>query len=367
MATIILKATEKCNSNCYYCDVVRKKGTGQSMSLTVLEKLYERIHEFLETNKNENLDILWHGGEPLLLGPEYYWQAIKLQEKYVGQQKNRIRHSIQTNLTCFTEEFVEIFKELGINAVGTSYDPEPNMRGPGAKIDTLQYNNAFMKALEILEKNGIGYGIIYVVTRKSLENPLGVFHFLTNFILSGGINFNPVLIYDNERKNIAITADEFADFLGQIFPVWWENRSRYMEVEPFNSFIKNIVDGNRELSCVDSGSCTYHHINIAPNGDASQCGRSSDWGLLDYGNIAKNSLDEIIHHQERQKLENRYKIIKNSDCKECRFWSICHGGCPLDSWSVHQDFNYKSEWCAAKKGFLEKYFEPITGVTFNAC
>lgn len=366
MATIILKATEKCNSNCYYCDVVRKKNTGQSMSLAILEKLYYRINEYLTANKKETVDILWHGGEPLILGHEYFRQAIDLQEKYLVDTKERVKQSIQTNLTCMTNDYVEIFKGLGINAVGTSYDPEPHMRGPGKDIDTLKYNEAFLKALNILEKNGIGWGIIYVVTKKSIEKPLEVFNFLTNLLLTGGINFNPVLIYDKQRKDVAITAKEFVDFLGTIFPVWWENRTRYPDIEPFKSYVKNIVDGDISLSCIDSGACTYNHINIAPNGDASQCGRSSDWGLLDYGNIQDFTLTEIIKNHQRKELDERYNKIKDTDCKDCRFWEICHGGCPLDSWSVHKDFNFKSEWCQAKKGFLQKYFEPITGVTFNS-
>jgi sulfatase maturation enzyme AslB (radical SAM superfamily) len=50
------------------------------------------------------------------------------------------------------------------------------------------------------------------------------------------------------------------------------------------------------------------------------------------------------------------------DCEGCRFWLICHGGCPLDSSAVTKSFQHKSYWCNATKLFLEKYFEPITGL-----
>ncbi len=365
MATLILKVTEKCNSNCYYCDVVRKKNSGSSMSLEVLEQVFIRINEFLLKEKEETVEILWHGGEPLLSGPEFYLTALEFQERYCNSTKDRIRYSMQTNLTCFSEDFIDVFRKLGMTSIGTSFDPEPNIRGPGTPSNSDLYNRLFMEKLEILESNGFGWGMIYVVTKKSLAHPLDVFFFLTNLLLTGGISLNPVLIYDNKRKDISITPEEFVDFLGAIFPVWWEHRYRYPDLEPFRSLYANIIDGNRMLGCVDSGDCTYHHINVAPDGETSQCGRSADWGLLQYGNIMDKSFFDILHHKERDQLKERVALLFSGECNNCRFWELCHGGCPLDAYSKHQSFMHKSEWCDAKRGFIEKYFEPISGVRFE--
>jgi uncharacterized protein len=365
MATLILKATERCNSNCYYCDVVAKQGRGDSMSLEVLEQVYIRTNEYLERNAAEHVELVWHGGEPLLLGPGFYRRAFELQQELCCRTQSRIHHSVQTNLTCFTEAFVEVFRLLGIRSVGTSYDPEPHMRGPGRERDTDAYNRMFLRAVALLERQGFGWGVIYVVTRRSLERPADVFYFLTNLRLSGGVNLNPVLIYDEARRDVAVTPEEFVEFLGAIFPLWWRHRARYPDIEPFKSLVTNIVDGGTSLACVDSGSCTYQHVNIAPNGDASQCGRSHDWGLLQYGNVRDRSLDDILHDRQRDQLRERITVIANSDCAGCRMWELCHGGCPLDAWSKHGDFAHKSEWCEARRGFIEKYFEPITGAKFE--
>lgn len=365
MATLILKATERCNSNCAYCDVVRKTTTGTSMPVEVLETVFIRINEFLREHADEDVEILWHGGEPLILGAEYFEKAIELEERHCTETRSRIRHAMQTNLTLFDERFVGVFERLGIGAVGTSYDPQPGMRGPGKKVDTDAYNRLFLNGLGMLRSNGLGWGLIYVVTKKSLERPLQVFHFLTNFLLTGGVNLNPVLIYDDERKHLAITPEEFADFLGEIFPLWWEHRNRYPDLEPFRSFVRNIIDGSTSLGCVDSGSCTYFHVNVAPDGSTSQCGRSADWGLLDYGNIADAPLYDILHNPERDQLQERVAVLQNTECSGCRFWDICHGGCPLDAYSQHSDFMHKSEWCESKRRFVENYFEPITGVKFE--
>jgi uncharacterized protein len=365
MATLILKVTEKCNSNCYYCDVINKKETGKSLPLNLLQQLFRRIDEYLKENPRETVELLWHGGEPLLVGVDYFNTAVDYQESYCPQTRERIRHSIQTNLTCFHSGFLEVFDKLNIRSVGTSYDPESHIRGPGKRRDTHWYNSRFLEALRILEENQIGWGIIYVVTRKSLKDPLKVFYHLTNLLLSGGVNFNPVLIYDESRQDIAITPKEYVEFLGTIFPYWWKNRNRYPGVNPFKALTDTIINGHISLGCVDSGQCTYHHINISPDGETSQCGRSADWGLLQYGNIKDITLSEILSDSQRDELDKRLNELQKGECMDCRFWDICHGGCPLDSYSKHKSFMHKSEWCEAKREFITKYFEPITGVKYE--
>jgi MoaA/NifB/PqqE/SkfB family radical SAM enzyme len=75
--------------------------------------------------------------------------------------------------------------------------------------------------------------------------------------------------------------------------------------------------------------------------------------------------DFVLYLLERGPLRERSALLKKGECGACRFWAICHGGCPLDSYADHSDFAHKTDWCAAKKLFLEKYFEPITGTRFD--
>lgn len=365
MATIILKATEDCNSNCIYCDVIRKERKTLAMSYEMLELVFIRINEFLLAHPDEKITLTWHGGEPLLLGTEYFQAAFEFQEKYCFETKSRIEHCLQSNVTLFTDDFVDTFRKLGITQIGTSYDPEPYIRGPGQKIDSDKYNQMFIKGISLLEKNGFGWGVIYVVTRKSLKTPLDVFFFLTNMRLDGGFSLNPVLVYDDRRKYIAITPYEYTEFLGTIFPIWWKYPNRYPTVEPYKSLTDSIKRGMANLGCVDSGRCAYNHLNIAPDGETSHCGRSSDWGLLKYGNIQDRSLAKLFKDNQRDQLMERNETLQKTECEGCRFWKLCHGGCPLDAFSKYKSFAHKTEWCDAKRGFIEKYFEPVTGIKYG--
>ncbi|MBF0537070.1 MAG: radical SAM protein [Nitrospirae bacterium] len=365
MATVIFKPIEDCNSNCVYCDVVRKERTTLVMPPEILEQVFVRINEFLLGRPDERLTLTWHGGEPLLLGAEYLRSALEVIGRCCPDTRHRIEHGMQSNLTLLSEELIDILRRLGINSLGTSYDPEPHMRGPGKDIDSDRYNRMFMSGVELLERHGMGWGYIYVVTKKSLANPLDVFYFLTNLNLTGGVNLNPVLIYDEERRDIAVTPEEYVDFLGAIFPTWWRHQDRYPGVEPFRSLKNCIKDRQLSLGCCDAGNCAYDYINITPDGSASHCGRSADWGILSYGNIMDLTFEEILANDQREQLRQRTEQLPQGQCKDCRFWGICHGGCPLDSFSSHKDFMHKSEWCEARRGFIERYFEPVTGIRFE--
>ncbi len=363
MPTIIFKPTESCNSNCVYCDVVARKQP-KTMSLELLELIFRKINDYLVEKPDEKITLIWHGGEPLLLGVDYFNKAIEFQAKYCETTACRLEHALQSNLTLMKEEYIDVFNRLGISQVGTSYEPLANIRGGGEERNSGLYNRLFFRGINILEKHGIGWGFIYVVNRRTIERPLDVFYHLTNLRLSGGFMLNPVLIYENEQTDIGITPMEYVDFLGTIFQLWWKNRSRYPDIDPFKSLIRNIVKKENALGCVDSGRCAFSHLYIGPEGETSQCGRAGDWQIIDYGNITERSLTEVMEDPQRQQFNERTDWLENNECADCRFWNICHGGCPLDAYNEHHNFKHKTSWCVAKKVFIEKYFEPITGIKF---
>jgi uncharacterized protein len=240
------------------------------MPLETLELFFSRINEFLLERPDEQMEVIWHGGEPLLLGPDYFAQALYFQEKHCAETGSRIRHSIQSNLTLFSRDFTEVMKKVGITSFGSSYDPILNLRGLGKKRDSHAYNRKFMEAISLLESEGFGWGIIYVVTKLSLTKPLEIFHFLANFSPKGAFMFNPVLIYgDSKLDHLKVTPREYVDFLGAIFPVWWRHREEFPQVEPFSSLASNLLEDSTSLMCCDSGACARNHLNVLPDGSLS--------------------------------------------------------------------------------------------------
>jgi uncharacterized protein len=366
MTTVIFKPTEACNGNCVYCDVVRKdREKGGRLPLETVERFFIEVNEYLTERPEERFQIIWHGGEPLLLGPDYFLKAYEFEQRHCPETKGRITHDIQTNITLLSREYIEVFRTLGIRGVSTSYDPIPDVRGLGSSVDSAAYNRRFMDALALLEENDVNWGMIYVVTKLSLDAPLDLFHFLTNLNKTGSVKFNPIYQYKRKITNLAVTPGEFVEFLGAIFPYWWERRDLLPRIRPFGSFVEAIIERNGGIECSESGMCADTHISVGPAGHYSQCGRSSDWGLLDYGHIHDTTLAAVFKDPQKELYRARQAHLRQGECAGCRLWEICHGGCPLDSYAETGDWMGKSPLCAYKKGFIEKYFEPITGVRFE--
>lgn len=358
---MIFKAVEKCNSNCIYCDVIKKK-QDKIMDLELLELLFIRINEYLSGRPEEMLTFTWHGGEVCLLGAGYFKTALRLQKEHCPSTGSRINHQVQSNLTLINQDLIDAFRGLGITQIGSSFEPLPNIRGFGKNRNSDAYNRKFFEGVRLLEKNRMTWGVIYVVHRGSLEIPLNLFYYLTNLNIGSHPNFNQVKIFGEDKHHLGITGEEFADFLGAIFPVWWKYRHRYPDMQPFAQLVKNIRDGEKGLLCENSGDCQYNWLYIGPDGETSQCGRGGDYNILSYGNLKDFEIEELLSHPERDTLSRRQHILPEGECKDCRFWGICHGGCPLDAKMEYDDIMRRSPNCSAMKCFIEKYFEPVTGM-----
>lgn len=365
MAVIIFKPLEKCNANCIYCGVI-SKGQNKVMSEELLEKTFHRMNEYLLAQPEETVTVTWHGGEVCLLGVDYFRRAQAVQKEQCPSTSDRILHQVQTNLTLLTKEFVDVWKQMGITRVGTSFEPIEGIRGLGNKRDSRLYNERFLRGAAIAEEHGLSWGVIYVVNRRSLEQPLDIFRYLANLSVRSEMLFNKIHIFGEGPTELNVTEDEFADFLGAIFPVWWKERRRYPHVRPFSRYVDWYTTTNkRALVCESSGKCANNWIYIGPTGETSQCGRSADFGITDYGNITDRTLAEILHDQQRDVFSRRQQVLPQGECAGCRFWGICHGGCQLEAYRETGDFLSKSPRCRSLKRFLTKYFEPITGLKRN--
>jgi uncharacterized protein len=364
MITIIFKAVEKCNSNCIYCGVI-KKHQNAIMQYDLLKEIFQKINDYLLKYPDEKICFTWHGGEVCLLGAKYFFKAIELLEKYCSATKDRITHLVQSNLTLINQEIIDAFKLLGMKTVGASYEFIPHIRGFGKNRDSIEYNRKFFEGVNLLEKNGMTWGVIYVVHKLSLQNPLEVFYMLTNLNVAGGAKMNKIYIYGEDTHNLAISGREYADFLGAILPAWWKHRERFAHLSPFSQFYESYMRQTNRMDCELAGQCSHRWLYIGPTGAASQCGRAGDFGILPYGNIQEQTFEELLNKPQRNDIKNRIDILQNGACKDCRFWKVCHGGCPLDAILINGALNTKAPHCDWIKPFLTEYFEPITGLVVS--
>lgn len=368
MPTIIFKATEACNCHCAYCDVVTRRSP-LTISTGMLAKAVERFDEYLAANPGEKLNVILHGGEPLVPGIKFFDTLASMVESLDSATASRLLFAVQTNLTLLSPELIQSFRRLGITGIGTSYDWVPGLRGIGPGRDTHEYNTRFMRGLNLLDEAGLTFGIIYVVTAAAVARPVDTFYNLLNVSPSGNFMFNPVLVYDGApaaARSTAITGREYAGFCGALLPLWLERREYLTTIEPFASIYNYYTAGTPMGGCNEAEDCGPH-IYIGPDGSLSQCGRSADWGLLDYGNITDTTLAQALAHPARVELSGRSALLRETDCRDCRWWELCHAGCPLDAWdaSGRSTFMARTSQCQWVNIFMTEYFEPITGLSIS--
>lgn len=362
MPTIIVEPTHACNAACAYCYAAdRDPGPATVMSRETLELLFVRIDAYLAERPRETMGLVWHGGEPLLAGPEFFAAALEFQQRHCPGTATRIRHAIQSNLTLLTSELAGLLKRLGIRTVGSSCDPCTGLRGLGPARDAAAYHRRYLEGLELLRKEGLGAGVIYVVTRHVLDRPLEVFHQLLALPATGPIDFSPVVPQEESADELGVSGEEYGAFLGAIFPEWWAGRDHYPDVGPFSLLARNLLEGVRQLPCRDSGRCAHLYLNLAPDGRLSHCNRTTDCPLLDFGNLHDRTLAEAFADPKREPLLLRNRILFEGECRGCRFWPICHGGCPMDAWTRTGSLMHRSLFCEAKRGFIERHVEPLIG------
>lgn len=354
---LTLKVTERCNSSCSYCSV--RRSDGAHMGSSVLAALFTRVDEYLREDPLRDLELLWHGGEPLILGTRYFAKAAELLESRCASTRSRIRNLLQTNLTALREDFLDVFARLDIRSVGTSFDPEPHVRGPGRKVDSERYARRWMRGLRILERNGIAWGINYVVTRKSLTNPRAVFFFLTNLSPTGRVTLSPVQIDSERGKELEITVDEYVHFLGEVFPVWRRRPHRYPELSPFSGLHRPNTSDPRALQQV-------HHLTIAPDGAVGHSGRGSGRRPIDYGHVDDLPLAELFAEDVARREEMCAARARRHDCPACPVWRWCGAGRVQDAFSQNERFSTECEWCDGKRRFVERYVDPTQAAARGA-
>ena len=363
MVTIIFKAIEKCLSNCVYCEVIKKR-QNKIMSYDTLEVVFSRMNDFLVADKHESIQFTWHGGEVTLLGSDFFNRIIEIQDKLCPSTKTRIYHLVQSNLLKIDIEIINAFKKLGIQSIGSSYDPIDGIRGIGKNRDSVKYKNLFFSGVNLLNNNGMSWGVINVVHRKQLDCAVDIYNYLSN--ITRHLSFTKVYFFSEDLFNLDISQVEYADFLGSIFPYWLKDRLKSnISVAPFDSFYDATFNNKFGLVCERSGDCAFRWIYIGPNGDTSHCGRAGDSKMVSYGNIYDHSLYEMFNHNDRNLIHDRQKILTNGECSNCRLWGICHGGCVIDAYELFKDFSRKSPNCEWLKIFIEKYFEPILNIKVN--
>lgn len=338
-----------CNLDCTYCFYLRKenlygKGTTFFMSDEVLE---EFTRQYIEAQKVPEVHFSWQGGEPTLMGLDFFKKAVSLQEKY-RKPGMKIHNSFQTNGVLVDDEWCEFFKEHKF-LVGLSMD------GPKELHDAYRVDKGgkptfdkVYRALKLLQKHGVDFNILCVVNRINSDHPLEVYRFFKN----EGVQFISAVELKPEGgvTEWTVRPEQWGKFLCAIFDEWVRNDVGRIFVQQFEVALEAWLGFEPSL-CVHAKTCG-NCLAMEHNGDLFSC---DHFVFPDYylGNIMETPIVQLVASPFQRKfgLDKWEKLPKY--CQKCPVLFACNGGCPKDRFIKTPDgedgLNYL---CAGYKRFF---------------
>jgi uncharacterized protein len=284
------------------------------------------IAQHIEASPDPEIRFSWHGGEPTLLGLDYFRKIVELQQRH--GHKKRIVNGIQTNGTLLTEDWCRFLAKEGFS-VGISID------GPGEMHDKLRLTKKgkpthwqAMRGFNLLRRQGITPDILCVINAQNVQHPMEIYRFFKE-IKARYIGFLPLVEHQqNSEKgvsSISVPAEEFGKFLCAVFDEWQNRDIGKIKVQIFEETAKTAFDQEHEL-CIFRKTCGDVPV-IEHNGDFFSCDHFVD-AEHHLGNIRENALIELLENPEqiafgRNKLDRLPRY-----CHNCEVLAMCNGECP---------------------------------------
>lgn len=353
--TIMIKpASGQCNMRCKYCfyyDVMenREKANRGFMKDATSKRIIERIFE----STRDSISIIFQGGEPTLIGLDYYKNFVDYLHKS-NSQNIEVNFSIQTNGTNLTEEYVKFFKDNNF-LVGISLDGHKEIHDLYRHFITYEgsYDNV-IEGISLLNKYKVNFNILSVVTEDSLKSISEIYPFLTS-LGSKYLQFIPFIDSFDAQEVISLSSKSYGKFLIKLFDLWYKdfNNNKRVSIRYFDDILSMLL-GYQPNTCTLMGKCYSYHT-IEANGDVYPC----DFYVLDewkIGNIYINGFDKMIQSEISRKFI-KTSIGENSDCISCKYYKLCKGGCRRNKEPFSDILNSKTKYCQAIKSFLDYSLE----------
>lgn len=322
---LVKPAGPDCNLGCDYCFYLKKKDDlypGKNrMSLETAERMISQL-----MGPGNPVTFSWQGGEPTLMGLDFFKEVIDLQKKHgVGGQS--VSNTLQTNGVLLDEEWARFLYRYNF-LVGLSLDGPKDLHNAYRTYpDESGTWGHVMETAEILEDNLVPFNVLCVLNDKTVEEPERIL----DFFLSEGfenLQFIPAVetVDDGASRKIApFTPDplKFGKFLDVIFKKWSEKFPPRFSVRYFDALIGRKL-GQGTGFCRIGDTCG-NYLVVEHNGDVYPCDFfvESEWKL---GNLKEDSIERIEKKDKFKSFsEGRRNVSK--DCKNCGVWELCHGGC----------------------------------------
>ena len=345
---LVMQATPFCNLDCSYC-YLPDRSSKQRMSDATIARTFERV--FASPFLSDRLTVLWHAGEPLVPGVEYYERAFAIANglKPTGMT---LAHNFQTNATLLSQRWVDFFKANPDTTVGVSIDGPAHLHDRCRK--TRNRTGSFdqvMRGVRVLQDNAYPFHVITVLTRESLRCVREMF----DFYVDNGFTQIAFNIEEVEGDHHASSLQQdgidaqvrtfFREFLGAFAGISNADAARYGN--PMAQALRVVSVGvNGELSTFSPellGNSTPRH------------------GSFVFGNVHDDAIADMLTDTKFQTVQAEIERGLERCRRDCGYFDICLGGSPVNKLFENGSFDStETLFCRlSKKAVIDVVLERV--------
>jgi len=369
-----------CNLDCSYCFFLSKELLYPGSRFRMADDLLETyLRQLIEAHASPEVTIAWQGGEPTLMGLDFFQRSVELVDRYLRPGQSAL-HTIQTNGTLLDPEWAAFLREHDF-LVGISID------GPRAIHDAYRVNkggrgsfDAVMRGLGHLRDAGVEWNALTTVHAANGDRGREVYCFLRDECGASFVQFIPIIerieeatdgevpwsswldrpLYEQKGNlvtNRSVTAEQYGRFLVDVFEEWVRRDVGKVYVQMFDVALANWV-GEPPSLCIHSETCGLA-LALEHTGDLYSCDHFVEPSFK-LGNIRETHMLELVASQRQRQFGLDKRETLPHYCRECEVRFACHGGCPKDRFIATPDgepgLNYL---CAGYKAFFHHVDRPM--------
>jgi uncharacterized protein len=325
-----------CNLACRYCYFLEKNKLYPGIRTTMEDSVLRAyIKQYIESQQVPEVTISWQGGEPTLMGIDFFKLSVDIAEECQPPGK-QVSYTIQTNGTLLDERWCEFLLDNRF-LVGLSMD------GPRKMHDAYRVDrqgrptfDRVLRAARLLREHGVAFNILCSVHAANVGQPLEVYRFFRDELCADWIQFIPIVERVNndgttllqqgyDVTDRSVEPESWGAFLTGVFWEWLANDVGRVHVNFFEAAFASRL-GAPAMMCIFDETCGEAMV-LEFNGDLYSCDHFVEPGYL-LGNIMDRPLAELAVSRQQRLFGEAKRDSLPDLCKHCGFLFACRGGCP---------------------------------------
>jgi uncharacterized protein len=318
-----------CIFDCRYCYYLEKEHLypGSESFRMPDDVLEEYISQHIEASPDPVIRFSWHGGEPTLLGLDYFRKIVEMQRRHRPPGRH-IANGIQTNGTLLDDDWCRFLAAEGF-AVGLSLDGPPEMHDRHRLTrDGEPTHERTMRGYRLLQRHRVNTDILCVVNAHNVRYPLQVYGFF-KLIDAQHITFLPMVEPQPDAGGgvdpLSVPSEALGAFLCTIFDEWRDHDIGRVKVQIFEEAARTAF-GQEHSLCIFRPTCGDIPV-VEHNGDFYSCDHYVD-AEHRLGNIMATPLVELLESPAQRAFGRAKLEALPGYCKRCEVRAMCNGGCP---------------------------------------